>query len=87
MSFSQGPASPESQALRSAGAQIQLYPEIIVLSQDIDAEIQISEVMVDNSAIMSKTFTGLNEDEEYLVKVNTVIDGKVVSSVSQVLKH
>ena len=83
--FFKGPASTEIQALKSAGAQIHIYPEIIVLNSDIESEIQISEVMADNSETMSKTFTGLNEGKELLARVSTVIDGKVVSSVSKVV--
>ena len=82
----QGPASPETKALKSAGAHIQIYPEIIVLRQDIGADVQITEIMEDNSGTMSKTFTGLHEDEELLVRLSTVINGKVISSISKIMK-
>ena len=63
-----------------------IYPEIVVLNKDLDTDIEISEVMEDNSVTMSKTFTGLGVDEELLVRVSTVFDGKIVSSVSKILK-
>ena len=63
-----------------------IYPEIVVLNKDLDTDIQISEIMEDNSVTMSKTFTGLDVDEELLVRVSIVIDGKIVSSVSKILK-
>ena len=63
-----------------------IYPEIVVLNKDLDTDIQISEIMEDNSVTMSKTFTGLDVDEELLVRVSTVFDGKIVSSVSKILK-
>ena len=63
-----------------------IYAEIVVLNKDLDTDIEISEIMEDNSVTMSKTFTGLGVDEELLVRVSTVIDGKIVSSVSKILK-
>ena len=63
-----------------------IYPEIVVLNKDLDADIQISEIMEDNSVTMSKTFTGLDAEEELLVRVSTVIDEKILSSVSKILK-
>ena len=63
-----------------------LYAEIVVLNKDLDTDIEISEIMEDISVTMSKTFSGLDVEEELLVRVNTVIDGKIVSSVSKILK-
>ena len=85
--FIQGPTSQESQALKLAGAAIELYPEIVGVSEDTDTEIQISEVMVADSEIKSKTFINLAKDEEYIVRINTIIDGKVISSVAQIIKQ
>ena len=70
-----------------AGAAIELYPEIVGVSEDTDTEIQISEVMVADSEIKSKTFINLAKDEEYIVRINTIIDGKVISSVAQIIKQ
>ena len=70
-----------------AGAAIELYPEIVSVSEDTNTEIQISEVMVADSEIKSKTFINLAKDEEYIVRINTIIDGKVISSVAQIIKQ
>ena len=66
---------------------IELYPEIVGVSEDTDTEIQISEVMDADSDIKSKTFINLGEDEEYIVRINTIIDGKIISSVAQIIKQ
>eukprot|EP00092_Neocalanus_flemingeri_P023673 GFUD01025675.1.p1 GENE.GFUD01025675.1~~GFUD01025675.1.p1 ORF type:complete len:440 (+),score=100.43 GFUD01025675.1:24-1322(+) len=79
------PASTESRALTSAGAQIDIYTEIIAFNNQIEDENQISEVIADSSETMSKTFAGLNEGEEFLARVSTVMDGTVVSSVSKIV--
>ena len=57
------------------------------MSEDTDTEIQISEVMVADSEIKSKTFINLAKDEEYIVRINTIIDGKVISSIAQIIKQ
>ena len=70
-----------------AGAAIELHPEIVGVGEDTNTEIQISEVMVADSEIKSKTFINLAKDEEYIVRINTIIDGKVISSVAQIIKQ
>ena len=55
-------------------------------NDNIEDDNQISEVIAESSETMSKIFAGLNEGKEFLARVNTVMDGKVISSVSKIVR-